>query len=60
MQTMYVPGSEIHVHSVYIIGHYHTLLKIIPEISSLLHHDVQNIHRFINLSHNQSDECNAI
>jgi hypothetical protein len=27
MQTMYVPGSEIHVHSDYIIGHHHTMLK---------------------------------
>jgi hypothetical protein len=32
MQTMYVPGSEIHVHSDYIVGHHHTLLKIIAEI----------------------------
>jgi hypothetical protein len=32
MQTMYVPGSEIHVHSDYIIGHHHTLLKIKAEI----------------------------
>jgi hypothetical protein len=32
MRTMYVPGSEIHVHSDYIVGHHHTLLKIIAEI----------------------------
>jgi hypothetical protein len=51
---MYVPGSEIHIHNDYIIGHYHTLLKIIAELSTLLHHDVQDIHRVINLSHNQS------
>jgi ribosomal protein L27 len=25
---MYVLGSEIHVHSDYIIGHHHTLLKV--------------------------------
>ena len=25
---MYVPGSETHVHSAYIIGHHHTMLKI--------------------------------
>jgi hypothetical protein len=51
---MYVPGSEIHVHSDYKIGHHHTLLKIIAEISTLLHHNVQDIHRVINLSHNES------
>jgi hypothetical protein len=28
MRTMYVPGSEAHVHSDYIIGHHHTMLKI--------------------------------
>jgi hypothetical protein len=32
MRTMYVPGSEIHVHNYYIVGHHHTLLKIIAEI----------------------------
>jgi hypothetical protein len=54
MRTMYVPGSEIHVHSDYIIRHHHTLLKIIVEISTSFHHDVQDIHRVIKLSHNQS------
>jgi hypothetical protein len=28
MRTMYVPGSETHIHSDYIIGHHHTLLKV--------------------------------
>jgi hypothetical protein len=28
MRTMYVLGSETHVHSDYIIGHHHTLLKV--------------------------------
>jgi hypothetical protein len=28
MRTMYVPGSEIHVHNDYIIRHHHTLLKV--------------------------------
>jgi hypothetical protein len=28
MRTMYVPGSETHVHSNYIIGHHHTMLEI--------------------------------
>jgi hypothetical protein len=32
MRIKYVPGSETHVHSDYIIGHQHTLLKIKPEI----------------------------
>jgi hypothetical protein len=27
MRTMYVPGSAIHVHSSYITGHHHTVLK---------------------------------
>jgi hypothetical protein len=34
MRTMYVPGSETHVHSDCIIGHHHTLLKIIAELST--------------------------
>jgi hypothetical protein len=28
MRTMYVPGSETHVHNDYIIGHHHTLLRV--------------------------------
>jgi hypothetical protein len=60
MRTMYVPGSEIHVHNYYIIGHHHTFLKIIAKISTLLHHDVQNIHKVINLNHNQSAEQNVV
>jgi hypothetical protein len=28
MRTMYMPGSETHVHNDYIIGHHHTLLKV--------------------------------
>jgi hypothetical protein len=28
MQTMYVLGSETHIHIDYIIGHHHTLLKV--------------------------------
>jgi hypothetical protein len=31
MRTMYVPGSETHVHNDYIDGHHHILLKIIAE-----------------------------
>jgi hypothetical protein len=54
MRTMYVLGSEIHVHNDYRVGHHHTLLTIIAKISTLLHHDVQDIDRVINLSHNQS------
>jgi hypothetical protein len=29
---MYVPGLETHIHNDYIVGHLHTLLKIIAEI----------------------------
>jgi hypothetical protein len=60
MRTMYVQGSEIHVHIDYIIGHHHTMLKIIVEISTLLHHDVQNIYKVININHNQSVERNIV
>jgi hypothetical protein len=28
MRTMYVSGSETHVHNDYIIGHHHTMLEI--------------------------------
>jgi hypothetical protein len=28
MRTMYVLGSETHVHSDYIIGHHHTMFEI--------------------------------
>jgi hypothetical protein len=44
MRTMYVSGSETHVHSDYIVGHHHTLLKINSGNSTLLHQDVQDIH----------------
>jgi hypothetical protein len=54
MRTMYVSGLETHVHSDYIVGHHQILLKIIAKLSTLLHHDVQDIHIVINLSHNQS------
>jgi hypothetical protein len=53
MRTLYVLGSETHVHNDFIVGH-HTLLKVIVKNSILLHHDVQDTHRVINLSHNQS------
>jgi hypothetical protein len=32
MRTMYMPRSETHVHNNYIVGHHHTLLKIIAAI----------------------------
>jgi hypothetical protein len=44
MRTMYVPGSETHVHNDYIIGHHHTLLKINRGKVLLLQQDVQDIH----------------
>jgi hypothetical protein len=28
MRTMYVPGSETHIHSDYIVEHHHTMLKV--------------------------------
>jgi hypothetical protein len=31
MRTMYVPGSETHVHIDYIIGHHYTMLRINSE-----------------------------
>jgi hypothetical protein len=31
MRTMYVSGSETHVHGDYIIGHHHTMLEINSE-----------------------------
>jgi hypothetical protein len=48
MQTMYVLGSETHVHNDYIIGHHHTLFKVNSGIGTLLHQDVQDIHGVIN------------
>jgi hypothetical protein len=47
---MYVSGSETHVHNDYIIGHHHTLLKVNSGKSTLLHQDVQDIHRVINIT----------
>jgi hypothetical protein len=46
---MYVLGLETHVHSDYIIGHHHTLLKVNSGSSTLLHQDVQDIHRVYNI-----------
>jgi hypothetical protein len=40
----------MYVHIDYIIGHHHTLLKIIVEKGTLLHQDVQDIHRVINIT----------
>jgi pentose-5-phosphate-3-epimerase len=50
MRTIYVLGSETHVHSNYIIGHHHTLLKINSVNSTLLHQDVKDNHRVINIT----------
>jgi hypothetical protein len=54
MQTMYMPGSETHVHSDYILGHHHTLLKINIGKSTLLHQDVQDIHKVINITYSST------
>jgi hypothetical protein len=48
MRTMYVPGSEIHIHNDYIIEQHHALLKIIVKLSTLLHYDVRNIRKSLN------------
>jgi hypothetical protein len=50
MRTMYVLGSETHVHNDYITGHHHTLLKINNGNNTLLHQYVQDIHRVINIT----------
>jgi hypothetical protein len=50
MRNMYVPESETHVHSDYIIGHHHTLLKVNREKSILLHQNAQDIHRVTNIT----------
>jgi hypothetical protein len=39
-----------YVHSDYIIRHHHTLLEINSANSTLLHQDVQDIHRVINIT----------
>jgi hypothetical protein len=59
MRTIYVPGSETHVHNDYIVGHHHTLLKINNGNSTLLHQDVQDIHRVINLSHSHNQSADT-
>jgi hypothetical protein len=50
MRTMYVPESETHVHIDYIVGHHHTFLKINSGKGTLLHQDVQDIHKVSNLT----------
>jgi hypothetical protein len=50
MRTMYVPGSETHVHRDYIVGHHHPFLKINSGKGTLLHQDVQDIHRVIDIT----------
>jgi hypothetical protein len=42
--------KKTHVHIDYIIEHHHTLLKIDSEKGTLLHQDVQGIHRVINIT----------
>jgi hypothetical protein len=46
---MYVPGLDTHVHSDYIIGHHHTLLKVNSEKVLLLYQDAQDIHIVYNI-----------
>jgi hypothetical protein len=47
---MYMTGSETHVRNDYIIGHHHTSLKVNSGKGTLLHQDVQVIHRVINIT----------
>jgi hypothetical protein len=47
MQTMYVLGSETHMHNDYIMEHHHTFVKVNSGNSTLLHQGVQVIHRVI-------------
>jgi hypothetical protein len=49
MRTMYGSGSETHVHSDYIIGHHHTLLKVNSGNVLLLHQDIQDIPKVYNI-----------
>jgi hypothetical protein len=46
---MYVPGSETHIHSGYIVGHHDTLIKIIAEIV-LYYIKMSKISTIINLT----------
>jgi hypothetical protein len=50
MGTMNVPGPETHVHSDYIIGHHHALLKVNSGKVLLLYQDVQDIHIVFNIT----------
>jgi hypothetical protein len=50
VRTIYVPGLETHVNNDYIIGHHHTLLEINSRKGTLIHQDVQDIHRVINIT----------
>jgi hypothetical protein len=59
MRTMYMLGLKTHVHSDYIVGHHHTLLKINSRNSTLLHQDIQDIHRIINLSHSHNQSADT-
>jgi hypothetical protein len=50
MRTMYVSGSETHVHIDYINGNHHTLLKVNSRNSTLLHQHVQDINRVVDIT----------
>jgi hypothetical protein len=50
MRTIYVSGSGTNIHNDYIIGHHHILLKVNSGKSTLLHKDVQDIHKAINIA----------
>jgi hypothetical protein len=56
---MYILGPGTHVHNDYIVVHHHTLLKVNSKNSTLLHQDVQDIHRVINLSHSHNQSADT-
>jgi hypothetical protein len=56
---MYESGSETYVHSGYMVGYHHTLLKINNGNSTLLRQNTQDIHRVINLSHSHNQSADT-
>jgi hypothetical protein len=60
MRTMYVLGSEIHVHNDYIVRYHYKLVKNNSVNKYVITSRVQNIHKVINLNHNQSADRNPV
>jgi hypothetical protein len=57
MLTMYVPGSEIHVHSDYITGNYHTVLEKQHKEVLLYYIMMSETSTVINLNSNQNTKA---